>query len=51
MGSCEEAFRLLRKTSTDRNQKIRDLARTLVDGVGICHKSQHSRKARVDVIH
>ncbi|WP_374198964.1 ANTAR domain-containing protein [Paenarthrobacter sp. AR 02] len=26
MGSCEEAFRLLRKTSTDRNQKIRDLA-------------------------
>ncbi|WP_350309819.1 ANTAR domain-containing protein [Arthrobacter sp. fls2-241-R2A-172] len=26
MGSCEEAFRLLRKASTDRNQKIRDLA-------------------------
>ncbi|WP_369745660.1 GAF and ANTAR domain-containing protein [Paenarthrobacter sp. AMU7] len=29
-----EAFRILRKASNDRNQKLRDLAQTLVDGIG-----------------
>ncbi|MBT2588414.1 GAF and ANTAR domain-containing protein [Arthrobacter sp. ISL-95] len=31
----EEAFRILRKASNDRNQKLRDVAQTLVDGVGV----------------
>lgn len=31
----EEAFRILRKASNDRNQKLRDLAQALVDGVGV----------------
>lgn len=30
----DEAFRILRKASNDRNQKLRDLAQALVDGVG-----------------
>ncbi|MDR6989134.1 hypothetical protein J2Y66_003649 [Paenarthrobacter nitroguajacolicus] len=31
----EEAFNILRKASNDRNQKLRDLAQRLVDGVGV----------------
>lgn len=31
----EEAFHILRRVSNDRNQKLHDLARWLVDGVAI----------------
>ncbi|WP_286179651.1 GAF and ANTAR domain-containing protein [Arthrobacter sp. ISL-95] len=34
----DEAFRILRKASNDRNQKLRELAQSLVDGVG-AHKT------------
>ncbi|WP_416429825.1 ANTAR domain-containing protein [Paenarthrobacter nicotinovorans] len=42
----DEAFRMLRKASNDRNQKLHDLARTLVAGVpshaAHKHDGQHS---------
>lgn len=44
----DEAFRILRKASNDRNQKLRDLAQTLVDGVGIQKQpgQQEAERAR-----